>query len=192
MEYDTESVELVGDHTAENVARAVVFAAVTGATASMSIHTPFSAVPVTLQTLWVLLAGIFLGPVWGGGAFGIYLLAGLVGLPVFEGGSGLGYVLGSTGGYLVGFALGAAAVGAVVHGGFGLRDPREVGVPRLAAATVVGTLVVFAAGVPWLAYVQNLSLVDAVAAGVVPFLPGAVVKAAAAIGIARSDAVVAR
>ncbi|MFD1633467.1 biotin transporter BioY [Haloplanus ruber] len=190
----TDSVELVGEEATGNVARAVLFAAATSATAPVDMVHPLAPnVPITLQTLWVYLAGVVLGPLWAGVAFTLYLLAGLVGLPVFAGGNaGLGVVLGPTGGFLIGFPLAAMTVGAVAHGLDGLTAPDAIPVPRLVLALVAGTAVVYAAGAVGYALVQAIGLVAAVSAVVVPFLPVAGLKIAATVAIARSDAIVAR
>ena len=193
MSTATDSVELVGDETTKNIARAVLFAAVTSATAPMSLTHPLVPnVPITLQTVWVFLAGLLLGPVWAGVAFVLYLVAGLVGLPVFEGGSGLGYMLGPTGGYLAGFAVGAVVVGAVAHGPGELRHPAEIPLVRVVAALLAGSVVVYALGAAWLSVAQSISLTRAVAVGVVPFVPVAAVKMAGVVAIVRSETVVAR
>jgi biotin transport system substrate-specific component len=190
----TDSVELVGEEVTGNVARAVLFAAATSATAPVDVVHPLAPnVPITLQTLWVYLAGIVLGPLWAGVAFTLYLLAGLVGLPVFAGGNaGLGVLLGPTGGFLVGFPLGAMAIGAVAHGTDGLTAPGDIPVPRLLVALVVGTAVVYAAGAVGYSLVQAIGLVASVSAVVLPFLPVAGLKIAGAVAIVRSDAIVAR
>lgn len=190
----TDSVELVGDEVTANVARAVLFAAATSATAPVNaVHPLAPNVPITLQTLWVYLAGIVLGPVWAGVAFALYLAAGLIGLPVFAGGhAGLGVLLGPTGGFLVGFPPAAATVGLLAHGVGGLDAPAEIPVPRLVVALLAGTAVVYAAGAVGYAVVQSVGFAASVATVVLPFLPVAAVKITAAIAIARSDAVVAR
>jgi len=188
----TESVELVGDEVVQNLARAALFAALTGGLAYVSFSIPFSPVPVTLQVLGVFLTGAFLGATWGGVAMVLYLLAGAIGLPVFAGGTaGVGSLLGPHGGYLWGFALGAVVVGAVVAGGFEPPEPGRVSVPRLVAALVAGALVVYAAGALQLVVVAGLSVPKAVATGVLAFVPGEILKMAAAVGIVRSDAVTA-
>ncbi|WP_251342191.1 biotin transporter BioY [Haloplanus halophilus] len=194
MTATTDSVELVGEEVTGNVARAVLFAAATSATAPVDMVHPLAPnVPITLQTLWVYLAGIVLGPLWAGVAFTLYLLAGLIGLPVFAGGNaGLGVILGPTGGFLIGFPLGAMTIGAVAHGTDGLTAPGEVPVPRLVLALLAGTAVVYAAGAVGYAVVQAIGLVAAVSAVVVPFLPVAGLKMAGTVAIVRSEAIVAR
>ncbi|WP_380680065.1 biotin transporter BioY [Salinigranum sp. GCM10025319] len=194
MATNTESVELVGDEVVGNVARAVLFAAATAATAPVDLVHPLAPnVPITLQTLWVYLSGIVLGPIWAGFAFLLYLLAGVIGLPVFAGANaGLGVVLGPTGGFLVGFPLAAVTIGFVTHGVDGLNPLGEIPVPRLVAALVAGSAVVYAAGAVGFSLVQGIGLLASVSAVVIPFLPVAALKAAATIAIVRSDAIVAR
>ena len=194
MATTTDSVDLVGDEATRNVARAVMLAAATSATAPVdAVHPLAPGVPITLQTLWVFLAGLVLGPLWAGVSFVCYLLAGLVGLPVFAGGnSGLGVLLGPTGGFLVGFPLAAATVGAVAHGLDGLDRPTDVPLGRLVTALVAGSAVIYAAGAVGYAVSQQVGLAAAVATVVLPFLPVAALKAAVVVAIARSDAVVAR
>ncbi|MFB6119988.1 MAG: biotin transporter BioY [Halobacteriaceae archaeon] len=195
MSVETEDVKLVGEEAALNVARAVVFAAVTAATAPISsIQHPLfgGTVPLTLQTLWVYLGGIVLGPVWGAASFTLYMLSGALGLPVFaEGASGMGVILGPTGGYIVGFVVGAFVIGLVAHGGVNLRDPREIPVWRLAAAIAAGSLVVWGLGGVGLVLVVGYSLGKVLALTSTFLLTGAI-KAAAAIGVVRSDAIFAR
>jgi biotin transport system substrate-specific component len=195
MATTADTVELVGDEATRNVARATLFAAATSATAPVDLVHPLApGVPITLQTLWVYLGGIVLGPVWAGVSFLLYVLAGIVGLPVFAGGSaGFGVVFGGpTGGFILGFPLAAAAIGLVAHGAGGLTRPTDVPIPRLVAALVVGSTIVYAAGALGYSLVQGIGLLAAVSAVVIPFLPVAGLKLAATVAVVRSDAVVAR
>jgi len=189
----TDSVDLVGDAAVVNLVRAALFAALMGAFAFVSFPNPLNpAVPVTLQVLGVFLAGIFLGPLWGGFAMALYLLAGAVGAPVFAGGSaGIGVLLGPTGGYLISYPIAAAAIGAAVHGTEGLAEPETVPLWRLVGAMVAGTAVIYALGI--LVYWQSLDvgLVEAVVGAAVVFVPVEALKIAAAVGIVRSDGITA-
>lgn len=91
---------------------AALFAALTGAVAWFKIPLPFTPVPITLQTLMVLLSGAMLGPVYGSLSMIIYLLLGAIGLPVFAGGSsGVAALLGPTGGYLFSYPVAAFVIG---------------------------------------------------------------------------------
>ncbi len=89
-----------------------LFAALTGVGALIAIPLPFTPVPITLQTFFIFLAGALLGKYLGALSQLIYLLLGVVGLPVFaKGSSGIGALLGPSGGYLVGFIPAAFLVG---------------------------------------------------------------------------------
>ena len=192
MSTDTASVEMVGEETAENVARAALLAALTGAFAYVTFPNPFSPAPVSLQVLGVFLAGLLLGPVWGGLSMGLYLLTGAVGAPVFAGGSaGVGALLGPTGGYLWSYPVAAFAIGALVHGGLVVRDPADRSLVRLVGAMVVGTAIIYAFGVVGLSVVLGMTLTEAFVAGAVAFIPAEAFKIAAAVGIVRSDQIAA-
>ncbi|MFO7925732.1 MAG: biotin transporter BioY [Halobacteriota archaeon] len=186
----TTNVDLVGDETALNVARAALFAALLGAFAYVSFPYPLSPAPVTLQVLGVFLAGLFLGPLWGGAAMVLYLLAGALGAPIFSGGgAGLGVLLGPTGGYLFSYPLAAIAVGVITHGGFGLRSLSDRSIGRLVVGMAAATVVIYGIGVPFLWWNLDMTLQTAVITGAVVFIPAEAVKMAAAIGIVRSDAI---
>lgn len=146
--------------------------------AYLIIPIPGSPVPVVLQNLFVVAAGMLLGPVRGGLAVAIYLLMGAIGLPVFSGGGGgLGHLAGPTGGYLLGFLFAAVAAGALSRG-----KPRLF---RDVVAAVVGMLVVYVVGVPRLKTVLDVSWGAALSVGFFPFLIGDALKAAAAVGAVR-------
>ncbi|WP_276299590.1 biotin transporter BioY [Halorussus lipolyticus] len=192
MSTDTASVELVGEEAAGNIARAALLAAMTGAFAYVSFPNPFSPAPVSLQVLGVFLAGILLGPVWGGVSMALYLLTGAVGAPVFAGGSaGIGALFGPTGGYLWSYPVSAFVIGAIVHGGLGLKNPIPRGIPRLVGAMVVGTVVIYAFGVVGFAVVLDMTLTKAFLTAAAAFIPAEAFKMVAAIGVVRSDQITA-
>jgi biotin transport system substrate-specific component len=140
--------------------------------AQVSIAVPGSPVPITGQTLAVVLTAAVLGPVRGMAGQLAYVLLGAVGLPFYsKGASGFGHVLGPTGGYLVGFLPAAFLVGLAARHGLD-RQPWKA-VPLF----LVGQLVIFAIGVPWLAVVAPLDFTTALQKGLLPFLPGALLKA---------------
>jgi len=139
--------------------------------AQIAVPLPFSPVPVTTQTLVVLLAGAILGSRLGTLSVIMYLVEGMVGLPFFaKGGAGFAYFRGATGGYLVGFVLAAFIVGILVERGFG----RNVSTTVL--AMLLGNLVLYSTGVLWLQAILNISLSKACSLGVVPFILGDVYK----------------
>jgi biotin transport system substrate-specific component len=147
-------------------------AGLTGLAAQISFVTPLSPVPFTLQTLTVLVAGAALGSVRGVLSMLLYLAAGMAGLPWFAGHKhGFG---GPAFGYLIGFVLAAALVGALARRG---ADRRVAGTVMLMAA---GSLVVYAVGTVWLAQDLDLGLVKAFDLGVRPFLATDAIK----VGIA--------
>jgi len=140
------------------------------ALAQVRLPLPFTPVPVTGQTLGVLLCGALLGSRRGAAALLMYLSAGLAGLPVFAGGAAGGaYLLGATGGYLLGFVLAAWVVGWLCERGLE-RSWRTAWLPFLA-----GEALIYLAGLPWLAlFVGGPG--QAVALGLLPFLPGDLLK----------------
>ncbi|WP_300461322.1 biotin transporter BioY [Desulfobacula sp.] len=143
------------------------------------IAIPIGPVPIVLQNMFVLLAGIILGPVWGLACVAIYLLIGLAGMPVFSGGtSGIGRLFGPTGGYLLGY-LPAVFVTGSISKGLGKKMSSDI------LAMLLGTLIVYGAGVPWLKVVTAMSFGKAITMGMVPFLPGDILKIIAAAVIAR-------
>ncbi len=151
-------------------------AALTALLARVAVTVPGSPVPVTGQTLGALLAGGLLGAGRGAGSLCLYLLAGALGLPAFAGGSaGIEHLAGPTGGYLVGLAAAAGIAGWTVERGWARSAPRAL------AAMLAASAAVFAFGVPWLAVGTGGG--RALQAGLVPFLPGALLKAALAAAV---------
>jgi biotin transport system substrate-specific component len=141
------------------------------------IAVPIGPVPITLQTLFVLLAGLILGPRGAAPAILLYWTAGILGLPVFAGGkAGLGIFFGPTGGFLLGF-LPAAVFCGLFRRFFGRSFKLLVLV--CAGATCI-TLVL---GAVQLMLVLHVSLEKALALGVIPFLPGGALKCLAAPAI---------
>lgn len=156
----------------------VVFFAATAAGAYVAVPLGFTPVPMTLQTLFVLLAGVVLGPIGGGASQLLYLGVGVVGVPIFAGGAGgLPWVFGPTGGYLMAFPLAAALTGWIAG--------REGGTARTAAGLLAGTLAIFALGAGWLVAAGFVGVEQVFASAVAPFLPGAALKAAIALAAAR-------
>lgn len=149
------------------------------------IPIPGIPVPVTLQSLGVMLTGAMLGPVRGGLACLLYLMLAAIGLPVLPGGrGGLGVFFGPTGGFLLGMALGAVVTGwlasRLVRGpNLQLRAVGGYGLACIAG----GIGAVYLIGVPWLAWVTQMTFGQAMLAMVV-FIPGDLVKAAVAAWVA--------
>lgn len=146
-----------------------------GLAAQLSVPVPGSPVPVTGQTFAVLLVGAAGGLRRGVASTLLYAVAGLVGVPWFAAGAS-GYVT-ATFGYIVGFVLAAAVIGVLAERGW-TRSPW-----RTFAAMLVGSAVIYAVGVPWLARAVGVSLAEAVRLGLTPFLIGDILKAALAAGL---------
>lgn len=158
------------------------FALFTSLGAHVAIPLPPDSVPMTLQTLAVLLAALCLGPRVGAMSMALYLLVGVLGGAVFaEGSKGVLVLAGQTGGYLIGFLLCQPVVGAIAR----RRDGSVRGWLAMIAAVLAGNAVVFAIGVPWLALVNGYGPARAIEGGLYPFLPGLVVKSIAAVVIGR-------
>jgi biotin transport system substrate-specific component len=169
----------VFSHTRVRDAALVIGAALlTGACAQISIPIPGSPVPVTGQTFAVLLTGAALGANRGALGQMLYVGLGLVGLPFYaDGAHGVDVVFGATGGYLLAFPISAWVCGK-------LAEARYDRTPATALpAFLVGSIIVFAIGVPWLAVSADLSLWTALDLGFVPFIPGGILKAALAAGL---------
>lgn len=156
----------------------VLFAGLTVVGANIVI--PLTPVPITLQTLFVLLSGAAIGRGWGTLSQALYVGAGAAGLPVFAGGAaGAAVFAGPTGGYLLSFLVAPFVVDAVLR--------RSPGLLRQVAAFAAGTVTIFALGVSFLALTYTHDAGQAIMVGLVPFLPGAVFKILAALSIHRSS-----
>lgn len=156
-----------------NSLRRMVYAAMFGALTAIGslIVIPLQPVAITLQTLFTGLAGVLLGGSTGALSQIVYVLLGIIGLPVFSGGkAGLGTLMGPTGGYIIGFIVGAYVIGKLME----IR--KEPGVVWTVFSLVAGNLVIYTLGVAQLSLVAHLSLIKALMAGVVPFLIGDLLK----------------
>jgi len=161
-----------------DVVTVVAAAALTTAAAQIAIPVPGSPVPVTGQTLAVLLTGAALGPLRGGLGQLLYVIAALAGLPVLaQHMGGAQAVFGATGGYLLGFIVAAVIIGGLAKGGWS-RTP-----VRVLASYAVGSVVIYAFGVTVLARVTGQDMAWALQKGVVPYLTGDVLKALLAAGL---------
>ncbi|WP_292517598.1 biotin transporter BioY [Methanoculleus sp.] len=161
-------------HRARILAYSGTFIALIAAGSWISI--PLPPVPLTLQTLFVLLAGIVMKryaviPV------GLYVLLGAANLPIFHNGTaGLGVLLGPTGGFLIGFIPAALVAGIAYE-----HESPASRITGLIAACAIYLL----AGAVWLSYSASIPLLQAVLLGVAPFIIGDAVKAAAAYAIGK-------
>jgi len=143
---------------------------------SAKIQVPFYPVPMTLQTLAVLVLAAAYGARLGAAAVALYLVEGLLGAPVFAGAiAGPAYMMGPTGGYLAGFLAAAALTGFLAERGW------DRSWPRLLAAMAIGHAVIFAFGYAWLA--RLIGPDKAFALGVAPFALATLVKTLLAVAL---------
>lgn len=154
----------------------VLFAAIISAGCFISIPLP-GGVPITLQNMLAILAAITLGGIDGFLSVLLFLAAGLIGMPVFSGGrGGVAVIMGPTGGFLAGYALGALAAG-LIAGRPGIGPQRaKHNLTRLIAAATIGLLLIFAAGTLRFMLMTGRSLKTTLTVCVLPFLPGDAIK----------------
>ena len=162
--------------------RGIVLASLMAALTAVGayIYVPIGPVPIVLSTLFVILSGLLLGSRWGLTSMALYLLVGAIGIPVFAGGKGgLAHFLGPTGGYLFGYLLASWITGFISERSRGLMILDIL-------AVVVGSLAIYALGVPWLKMVTQMSWQKTLIVGVLPFLIGDAVKAFVVLILARA------
>jgi len=169
----------VGASVAFSVGCAVAGSLLIAGLAQVSIPLPFTPVPITGQTLGVLLVGAAYGPGLGAATLGLYLLQGAIGLPFFADGASGADVLGiasASGGYLWGFVLASALVGALARRGWDRSFRSAIG------AMLLGEIALYAVALPWLhqALVSPtggpVTFEDTLAAGLYPFVIGDLLK----------------
>jgi len=151
----------------------MVYASMFGALTAIGAYIiiPLPPVPITLQTLFLNLAGALLGGYLGALSQVVYILLGVIGLPVFAGGkAGLGVLFGPTGGYLFGFVLAAFVVGKLI------AVRKNPGLVWVVASMLAGMVIIYVLGILQLTLVAKLSIEKAVIVGALPFIPGDIVK----------------
>jgi biotin transporter BioY len=152
-----------------SVSLVVAFSLLTALAAQIVI--PIGPVPITGQTFAVLLTGALLGSRLGAMAMIVYLIEGASGLPFFYGGSsGIGHLLGPTGGYLVAFPAGAFITGAFAENGWDKRFPTAV------VAMAVGSIVILLAGWAWFSVLTHTPPLAAFKVSVAPHIVGDIIK----------------
>ncbi|KPV58951.1 biotin biosynthesis protein BioY [Paenibacillus sp. A3] len=170
--------------TLRGIVFSALFAALVVLFGFISIPLGFTPVPITLQTLAVMLAGGLLGARYGFLSMALIVVLTAIGFPLLHGTGGLGVLLGPTGGYVFMWPISALLIGWL------LPRIRIRGLWGYVAAFLVlelfGSLLLYVSGVPWLAYVTGMSLSKAMVAGCYPYLLGDAIKAVAATLIIAS------
>jgi biotin transport system substrate-specific component len=170
--------DLVPNVRARNAGLVLLGVLFTALLAQVAVPVPGSPVPITGQTLAVVLTAAALGPVRGVAVQVAYMLAALVGLPFYsEASGGVDVVFGATGGYVVGFIPAAFLIGLAAKRG------ADRNVLKSVPLFIAGQAVIFAVGVPWLAVSTGMSASQALDAGFYPFILGGIVKAAVAAAV---------
>jgi len=170
-----------------DLALVALFATLTAIGAFIQI--PFIPVPLTLQTFFILLSGLLLGARLAALSQFIYMMMGAIGLPVFAGGtSGIGVITGPTGGYIIGFIVGAYVVGLISEKGGFLLFPSSKNkkyIARDSIALGAGIVAIYFFGILQLINFLDIGLYSAMKLGVIPFLLGDLVKAILCISLAE-------
>ncbi|GIF02775.1 biotin transporter BioY [Actinoplanes siamensis] len=167
--------DLVPGALARDIALVAGGAGFVGLLAQVAVHIPGTPVPITGQTLGVLLIGAAYGMRRAAATIALYAVAGVLGVPWFTG-HGSGYA-GASFGYVVGFFLAATLCGFLAERG------ADRSVPRSVAAMLAGEVLIYGAGLAWLAVAADLTLSQTISQGLTPFLLGDAVKAALAAGL---------
>ena len=156
-----------------------LFAAIISAGAFIAV--PVGPVPIVLQNLFTLLAGLVMGPVLGSAAVGLFLVAGIIGLPVFANTGapmGIARLMGPTGGFLLGYLLGALVAGLIV--GFP-RPGKKTPLWRVALAVAAGMLTVYVPGLIRMKFLLDIDWERTFAIGFLPFIAGDALKGIVAV-----------
>jgi biotin transport system substrate-specific component len=164
----------------QDISYSVLFAALTAVGSLVTIPLPL--IPITLQTFFVYLSGVILGSKRGAFSQILYVLIGIIGVPVFSGfKSGISTFFGPTGGYLIGFIVGSYIIGKIIEylrfNGFKSKKHYQFSV---VVSLIVGTLIIYLFGVLQLSFIlggfQTFDISNAVKFGVIPFLLGDAIK----------------
>jgi biotin transport system substrate-specific component len=167
--------DVLGRSRTRDVALVVTAALFTAALAQIAIPVPGSPVPITGQTLAVVLTAAALGPHRGLAGQALYLVLGAIGLPFYsEASGGFEVISGATGGYIVGFLPAAYLIGLAA------KHQLDRAIWKALPLFLAGQAIIFAVGVPWLAVTAHLDAGQAIAAGFTPFIVGGLIKAAVA------------
>ncbi|MBN2899917.1 MAG: biotin transporter BioY [Clostridia bacterium] len=155
-----------------------MFAALIGIMGYVSIPIPISPVPISGQTLVIMIIGLLLTPKQAFYSVATWILVGVAGAPVFSGGrAGISVLASPSGGYIIGFLAGAVAIS--------MLKGRSISMGKMYFSAIIGgILVVYACGVPVMAYLLNMDMMTALKAGAVPFLIGDLIKVLISVNLA--------
>ena len=176
---DFALLPVVDDRRARIGIAIVAFVVATSFGAQVAVPLPWTPVPMTLQPLFVILAGAVLGPRLGAATMATYLAVGMGGAPVFaQGHAGIGWLLGPTGGYLISYPAAAYVSGL-------LAGKASASALRLFGALSAGMLIIYVGGTAQLALLTQLDLRAVMALSVLPFLGGDLIKVLIGVLVAK-------
>ena len=157
----------------KQITLSALFAALTAVGGYLAFPLPFSPVPVTAQSLSVMLAGCLLRPVTAFWSMVVFILIGAIGLPVFFGGSsGIGILVGPTGGYIISWPIAAYLISRLQSAN------KKLSFPYVLTMNILGgIIVVYLIGVFQLSFVTGIGYKKAILVGALPYLPGDILKA---------------
>ena len=164
--------------SAKEMTTMALLAALLCVSSYISIQLPFSLVPITAQTIIINITALLLKPKRASLTVIIWILLGVVGLPVFSGGKGgFGVLAGATGGYIIGY-LAAVIVMSLIKG-------RNNTFKRNLICVFIGIPIIYIFGAPWMMMVTGVGVKAAILTGVIPYLPGDVLKCILSVIIAK-------
>ena len=160
--------------TTRRIVFTALFAALTAACGFISIPVPGTPVPIVLQNLMVVLDGLLLGPLYGAGSVLLFMLAGIIGLPVFSGGTaGIARIMGPTGGFIIGYAVSALVAGLIAGRPVLGKKTSPV---RISLASLCAFVVMYVPGVIHFMRTMDRTFSETMALCVLPYLPGDAIK----------------
>ncbi len=159
-----------------------LFAALIAACAFVSIPVPGTPIPIVLQNMMVVLSGLLLGPVLGTASTVLFIVAGILGLPIFSGGTGgIAKIMGPTGGFIIGYAFAALVAGLICGRP---RMGRKASIARIIVAALCGFVVMYIPGVIHFMRSLDKTFAETMALCVTPYIPGDIIKMVVSILIA--------
>ncbi len=163
-----------GKRLAKSLVFVALFAALTAACGFISFPTPVTVVPIVLQNMMAVINGLLLGPVLGTASTVLFIVVGILGLPVFSGGTGgLVKLTGPTGGFIIGYAI-ASLVAGLILGRPRIDKVRPVW--RIAVASVCAFVIMYVPGVIHFMRVMEKTFSETMALCVTPFIIGDTIK----------------
>lgn len=159
-----------------------LFAALTAVCGVIAIPVGVSPAPIVLQNMMTVLSGLLLGPVLGTCSTAVFVLAGVIGLPVFSGGTGgIAKIMGPTGGFIIGYIFASLLAGLVA--GKPSQD-RKTSAVRLALACALGFVIMYIPGVIHFMRSLGKTFSETMAMCVIPYVPGDIIKAVLSVLVA--------